>query len=161
MMLLFFFSSRRRHTRCALVTGVQTCALPIFFLETFPFGCGITAMQALAAGTAFVSLAMPDTQYGLQFLRMIEAGGALAEQTRALMRPADGGAPLAFVDSEAEYLAIAGQLAADAGFRQTVGAAGRRYYIEHMSNGSAMAERVFDILARARQPGMVPGGGNG
>src|SRR3546814_9486455 len=25
-----FFTSRRRHTRCALVTGVQTCALPIF-----------------------------------------------------------------------------------------------------------------------------------
>src|SRR3546814_10275165 len=25
----FFFSRRRRHTRCALVTGVQTCALPI------------------------------------------------------------------------------------------------------------------------------------
>src|SRR3546814_7262215 len=29
VMYLFFFSSRRRHTRCALVTGVQTCALPI------------------------------------------------------------------------------------------------------------------------------------
>src|SRR3546814_4449335 len=29
-MIFFFFSSRRRHTRCALVTGVQTCALPIF-----------------------------------------------------------------------------------------------------------------------------------
>src|SRR3546814_3295400 len=28
-MFYFFFSSRRRHTRCALVTGVQTCALPI------------------------------------------------------------------------------------------------------------------------------------
>src|SRR3546814_5892643 len=27
---MFVFSSRRRHTRCALVTGVQTCALPIF-----------------------------------------------------------------------------------------------------------------------------------
>src|SRR3546814_4330046 len=27
--VFFFFSSRRRHTRCALVTGVQTCALPI------------------------------------------------------------------------------------------------------------------------------------
>src|SRR3546814_9266924 len=26
---VFFFSIRRRHTRCALVTGVQTCALPI------------------------------------------------------------------------------------------------------------------------------------
>src|SRR3546814_19710216 len=33
MYLLFFFSSRRRHTRCALVTGVQTCALPIYRLE--------------------------------------------------------------------------------------------------------------------------------
>src|SRR3546814_5288235 len=29
----FFFSSRRRHTRCALVTGVQTCALPIYVLD--------------------------------------------------------------------------------------------------------------------------------
>src|SRR3546814_17253275 len=29
--VIFFFSSRRRHTRCALVTGVQTCALPISF----------------------------------------------------------------------------------------------------------------------------------
>src|SRR3546814_2969276 len=29
MFVVFFFSSRRRHTRCALVTGVQTCALPI------------------------------------------------------------------------------------------------------------------------------------
>src|SRR3546814_15985854 len=29
-MCIFFFSSRRRHTRCALVTGVQTCALPIW-----------------------------------------------------------------------------------------------------------------------------------
>src|SRR3546814_10065804 len=29
MRLFFVFSSRRRHTRCALVTGVQTCALPI------------------------------------------------------------------------------------------------------------------------------------
>src|SRR3546814_15428763 len=28
--VFFLFSSRRRHTRCALVTGVQTCALPIF-----------------------------------------------------------------------------------------------------------------------------------
>src|SRR3546814_2202145 len=30
----FFFSSRRRHTSCALVTGVQTCALPISTADT-------------------------------------------------------------------------------------------------------------------------------
>src|SRR3546814_3136563 len=34
-MSYFCFSSRRRHTSCALVTGVQTCALPILYW--FPF----------------------------------------------------------------------------------------------------------------------------
>src|SRR3546814_10226311 len=41
--LRFFFSSRRRHTSCALVTGVQTCALPICltqFPERRPFHWG-------------------------------------------------------------------------------------------------------------------------
>src|SRR3546814_6445215 len=35
-MCTVFFSSRRRHTRCALVTGVQTCALPIYLLWIEP-----------------------------------------------------------------------------------------------------------------------------
>src|SRR3546814_5711122 len=42
---MFFFSSRRRHTRCALVTGVQTCALPIW-LQRHLAG----AIQAHVAG---------------------------------------------------------------------------------------------------------------
>src|SRR3546814_20903536 len=33
MLILFFFSSKRRQTICALVTGVQTCALPIFGID--------------------------------------------------------------------------------------------------------------------------------
>src|SRR3546814_13320966 len=38
----FLFSSRRRHTRCALVTGVQTCALPISrSLETSRYGLAL------------------------------------------------------------------------------------------------------------------------
>src|SRR3546814_19612238 len=36
--LFFFFSSSRRHTRCALVTGVQTCALPILGKQSFDVG---------------------------------------------------------------------------------------------------------------------------
>src|SRR3546814_14015627 len=36
--MIFVFSSRRRHTRCALVTGVQTCALPIS-LKVFDLSC--------------------------------------------------------------------------------------------------------------------------
>src|SRR3546814_14639870 len=45
----FFFSSRRRHTRCALVTGVQTCALPISALDT-PARCA--AHRLVVAGRA-------------------------------------------------------------------------------------------------------------
>src|SRR3546814_977784 len=42
-MWFFFFSSRRRHTRCALVTGVQTCALPI--LALFPEQPGVGELR--------------------------------------------------------------------------------------------------------------------
>src|SRR3546814_968806 len=43
--MFFFFSSRRRHTRCALVTGVQTCALPISRRELV----AVEAQKAAAA----------------------------------------------------------------------------------------------------------------
>src|SRR3546814_6359391 len=47
----FFFSSRRRHTRCALLTGVQTCALPICRIKSphanFPFFRELAAAPAL------------------------------------------------------------------------------------------------------------------
>src|SRR3546814_7793045 len=37
---MFCFSSRRRHTRCALVTGVQTCALPISDVDEYAGDAG-------------------------------------------------------------------------------------------------------------------------
>src|SRR3546814_14289662 len=40
LLVFFFFSSRRRHTICALVTGVQTCALPICPLRLRSATCG-------------------------------------------------------------------------------------------------------------------------
>src|SRR3546814_2724060 len=46
-MCVFFFSSRRRHTRCALVTGVQTCALPILEVDKAAF-----AHEAVEKGLA-------------------------------------------------------------------------------------------------------------
>src|SRR3546814_13943758 len=48
-MLFFFFSSRRRHTRCALVTGVQTCALPISLRFPFELGDRLTDDGAVVA----------------------------------------------------------------------------------------------------------------
>src|SRR3546814_2695859 len=56
-MVLFFFSSRRRHTRCALVTGVQTCALPISFLD----GGGDVLHLLVARGRAQHLLACDET----------------------------------------------------------------------------------------------------
>src|SRR3546814_5890465 len=47
-MYSFFFSSRIRHTSCALVTGVQTCALPIFSLHRSEgFGRGLAEAMYL------------------------------------------------------------------------------------------------------------------
>src|SRR3546814_9454541 len=39
VVIIFVFSSRSRHTRCALVTGVQTCALPILTIEQYETNC--------------------------------------------------------------------------------------------------------------------------
>src|SRR3546814_4103113 len=47
--MFFFFSSRRRHTRCALVTGVQTCALPISMGNQGRTAAG--DVQVMSAGT--------------------------------------------------------------------------------------------------------------
>src|SRR3546814_3767439 len=45
VLFVVFFSSRRRHTRCALVTGVQTCALPISVLV----GAAVQSTPAVAS----------------------------------------------------------------------------------------------------------------
>src|SRR3546814_5276872 len=61
-MLTFFFSSRRRHTRCALVTGVQTCALPICLGTTAVLVAGgiatlaILVLHWLAGALSFAAL---------------------------------------------------------------------------------------------------------
>src|SRR3546814_11708384 len=59
-MFFFVFSSRRRQTRCALVTGVQTCALPIspliaYAVKANPNKSVIATLAALGAGADVVS----------------------------------------------------------------------------------------------------------
>src|SRR3546814_7690434 len=73
---VFFFSSRRRHTRCALVTGVQTCALPISGRQ--PVG----PRKGGCRPAAFTS----DGHNGL---RSLEAGAA---QRRPAREPSQDGA---------------------------------------------------------------------
>src|SRR3546814_120598 len=62
---MFFFSSRRRQTRCALVTGVQTCALPI-----------LQAGNALGSGNA---------SEAIRLLQKIPVGDAASEARRVPM----------------------------------------------------------------------------
>src|SRR3546814_10277519 len=56
MFVYFFFSSRRLHTSCALVTGVQTCALPICssaMVTRFVLGCSSASNPSPAPARAF------------------------------------------------------------------------------------------------------------
>src|SRR3546814_20698996 len=61
----FFFSSRRRHTSCALVTGVQTCALPIYAvnpgLVASDRAKAVLGEEGLAAYGATVPVGRPGT----------------------------------------------------------------------------------------------------
>src|SRR3546814_15207900 len=52
--MIFFFSSRRRHTRCALVTGVQTCALPISDAAGIPDAITMQMTEILGSKIDFI-----------------------------------------------------------------------------------------------------------
>src|SRR3546814_28910 len=57
-MFIFFFASRRRHTRCALVTGVQTCALPISRETCWPRAAVVPAGVETGCGVGITGIAM-------------------------------------------------------------------------------------------------------
>src|SRR3546814_17629911 len=78
---VFFFSSRRRHTRCALVTGVQTCALPIWGSSI----CNVTSPRLTASVTESRNEAQPEKAAPLGPVR----GEAARRSTQASMACAD------------------------------------------------------------------------
>src|SRR3546814_1681351 len=69
----FFFSSRRRHTRCALVTGVQTCALPIWSCKIPGFPPSGNPPMQLSATRAIVTGGVSGL--GLAVARHLVANG--------------------------------------------------------------------------------------
>src|SRR3546814_2917108 len=71
---IFFFSSRRRHTRCALVTGVQTCALPI---------CGSDQWGNIVNGVELGRRIDNRALYGLTTPLITSASGAKMGKTAA------------------------------------------------------------------------------
>src|SRR3546814_12754024 len=84
----FFFSSRRRHTRCALVTGVQTCALPISHPGTLakylPPAAPDAAAQAVIKPAGGDSLSVYVNPYSGQVLGALPERGTLMWTIRRL-----------------------------------------------------------------------------
>src|SRR3546814_16030184 len=100
---IFFFSSRRRHTICALVTGVQTCALPIsgsepVALPALPFGGRvISSTEALALDAPPERLAVVGAGYiGLELgiaFRKLGSEATVVEATDRILPLSDAELP--------------------------------------------------------------------
>src|SRR3546814_3210385 len=91
MWFIFLFSSRRRHTRCALVTGVQTCALPICRST-----CGSRSRNSRQHGHQFqATLEQPLLQRlgeaadgaGRILVEVFEVGAEVEDEELALVLP--------------------------------------------------------------------------
>src|SRR3546814_3535942 len=72
-MMIFdlFFSSRRRHTRCALVTGVQTCALPISLILQHAVVTAAEVLLGIALGTLLGGLTALHLMMSPTALRLV------------------------------------------------------------------------------------------
>src|SRR3546814_4469054 len=85
LVVCFFFSSRRRQTRCALVTGVQTCALPIYRSGSSRLFSGVPdifagLLRAFAKTTLGKGPHMPLTETRLRALKTKDKPYKVADQ---------------------------------------------------------------------------------
>src|SRR3546814_9010631 len=92
----FFFSSRRRHTRCALVTGVQTCALPILSEDTASHPSDTRAQNSRNQPIMRPTIIKPPTSdfpfaTGRQHVSLPPCGLAAASKGGDSTSPAAGG----------------------------------------------------------------------
>src|SRR3546814_6856500 len=72
--ICFFFSSRRRHTRCALVTGVQTCALPIFAAAAAEAGAEVLLIAGPVPLPTPPGVIRVDVETAVEMAAEVEAG---------------------------------------------------------------------------------------
>src|SRR3546814_4988332 len=79
----FFYESRRRHTRCALVTGVQTCALPVSFALQ-EVEVRLNALSRRGRGVQARVLGVADLEYNLDTLEVRRGGKLLQLNPTAL-----------------------------------------------------------------------------
>src|SRR3546814_236435 len=154
LFLVFFFSSRRRHTRCALVTGVQTCALPIS--PSRAASRGDEGRPAVLVGQQQFCR-IKAREFGFQ--RVVARDFVDQETPAGQVRPGQAVAALAAGDCQQQRVAALGQ-------QRLVGDRARRDDPHHLALDQALARRrVADLLAdrhrlaQRHQPGEVTIGG--
>jgi hypothetical protein len=119
------------------------------FLDTFPFHCGLTLLQAMAAGKPAVMLRGDMSRIGfLTFFRpVLEDSPEVEPETRQCMRAVftgrEGESLLCVAGTPEEYLRLAIRLGEDALFRHACGMAAQRYINEYLDNPDQTG-RVFE-----------------
>lgn len=152
-----FFAERGLAARTPYIGWVNTAtvapALDVF-LETFPFGCGMTSAQALAAGVPVVSFKDWSSVFG-HHLEPLLSGRAGSDDDRAKVRAlftgSEGQDCFTMVPDSPAYVATARRLIEDTAHRREVGAAGQRFYRSYLGNSVFSAERfvrIFHDLSR-------------
>jgi hypothetical protein len=156
-----FFADRGLSDRAPYIGWVNTAtyapALDIF-LETFPFGCGMTAAQSLAAGVPVVDFKDWSSVFGFHLEPLLSGRAGTDEdraKVRALFTGSHGEDCFIMASDTATYVGIARRLIDDLAYRREVGAAGQRFYQAYLGNPAFSAERfagIFRDLALGEQP---------
>jgi Glycosyl transferases group 1 len=118
------------------------------FLETFPFGSGVTALQALGAGTPLLSYLHPETIFGTYFWPAVtnRENGPEGSPLPTLNSP-DRHAILCARDA-AEYVGLANRLISDPSWRREVGERGRAFFLDEHRKTANYAGRFFETIER-------------
>lgn len=138
------------------------------FLDTFPFPCGFTLFQAMAAAKPVVIYDSPEAaQTGLwNFIKPLVQDGEGTPEERAELCTfiGDEECPLIAVARTSEdYVRHAGRLITDVKARAKAGDASRRFMARYFSDprvmGSSLADHFIDLIEDKRAPKTVGGSG--
>ncbi len=136
------------------------------FIDSFPFPCGFTAIQAMAAGRPVVFYQCPESwETGVEGLisPLLKGEDGTADQRQAIatmFRANDGSSLFLSADDPAAYAMLVQCLIDDAGHRDACGAASRAFVEQFLSNPALMAQsytaHFLEIIAEVRSRHAAP-----
>ena len=110
------------------------------FLETFPFGCGVTGFQAMGHATPLVSYKANDTLYGYQLEGARDASASTGKLSRAVAEEL----PILTAVDMAHYIKLVQRLIDDKSYRQNIGQREKEYYETERAQVSEYARRFLE-----------------